>query len=502
MSKVKKPRLDNSKKSSTEIDETLTLDDFQGIFNFLDVDDMKAARIVNHQWKSFIQNQFEKKSAFVPSRNSILNEKCPPWSIFKNSTNLNIKNLRFTKNPKNHEKFWKEIGKEVEWIDFTSVGYSKTFPKDFLLNFPKLKEIKLLWHHLVLFKIPLTLEKIEVISVPEFISPANLKIFNEIANVPGLKEIITSKVSKTRNRQIPFIKLLPNFDVERFKSFNILQSKELGIEDIEALKLSDLSAISRILEAPNLKELKLNVDFNGCFFSHEELSKNSKIEKVKITFERDSECCPICTENLTKTCPAIIEWNITDSSEIPNCENLLEKSIKNLVLKMTWKPFDFVFQFLDLVELRLHGHFVFTFNLDQTFNGGKMVKLKKLTLNSELEQNISDERLIKILENCPFVEEVRFENLTDQQILMIEEKWPQLKILQFMYSPEINSAKKIIEGLTGNFKVLQVLDRRVEGTKVPDRDYCQLFEKIPTLRTSFAMNYDHFCQFKYLNSDF
>lgn len=220
------------------------------------------------------------------------------------------------------------------------------------------------------------------------------------------------------------------------------------------------------------------------------------------SFDEDEDVqgyCQICIDNLKTSCPNIVEWQFRNL--LSNYESFIEGPAANSITKFSLKGHEyylkhFIFNFSNLEELTFHykHSFLHKFELSDA-NFVYMPKLKKISFKL---REMSTENLEEILIKCPSVEVAEFKKLTIEQVVLIEENWPDLKELYFdFHHIEIKNLIRALKGKFTSLRVMSMIRQSFAAYETGNEDYVGLFDKIPTLRIAYALDYKEYCQLKY-----
>lgn len=445
----------------------------------------------------------------------VLSPRCPPGNFLMNSKRK-FYNIRFGDRVNIWNcgrKLWTKIGNATENVILNSTENYKGF-NYILWEFPRVREISIFLVDLIHFDVPETVKNVTLVGlVKKLVSVQDYQKLNGMfqqfekvmvdcitnaedeANMKKLYDVDTEIINWTE-----FAQTEPMIHVA---AFNLLNKKQITPADIEKLDFVDLEFIHNFV---NLHQISLTINEHGCFFVHS-VQNLPQLFRINLFCFIDNNLgyCDACLKFLKESSSKIASLKVA-GKKFPRLnlliENLPTKPIEYLYLNVNVDYNEISFRHPNLLQLDL---LVNTHNY--TFNSANLPessKLKVLTIRSDnnISSTIQISNLQMLVEKCPEMEKVNFPKLSIDEILLIEENWPNLIELKLQLIGLIDE-KQLVESLQGNFKKLKIfgnvenqIDSLSNDFKVYDYDI-ELFHTIPTLRRSTRMNYNDFCMIQH-----
>lgn len=486
-------------------------------FDLLPFEDLLRAMLVCKKWHALLQLPVFSKRISLAIEYCIISPKCPPWSVLIKSKRKFL-NLRFGECFKNYSQgkdatLWRHLGKHVESMVIRMEGKYVGLDDNVLLNFPKLKHLSIPWEDLMMFTIPTHVQSICVKGVIQrAVSPADAVKFGNLKK--HLRMLSTKRVflhwNDVQKGDVPILESSIYGHIEHLRSnyafqlrlpvtLNLLALDDIGPEHVIANYESDMDIIDLF---PNLKRISLAFRTSGCYFVHRKLDLD-KVQTVEIDTQGQLAVhwCLECLDFLRKSCPNFNGWKLVGKERIWKLQSFIDsapKPLKKLVLDLKFDINDIYFNFPELEKLKITGTTELVFI--NCANWPMLPKLKRLTITGQDGKELMFHSLPALAQKCPNVIIAKFDMLSTDQIIKLEEYWPQLQKLKIYNTFDEASTRSLVNRLQGKFQALRTLGYSYSNHQhnyKPTKQEAKIFEKIPTLRESLVMNYNKYCLYQY-----
>ncbi|XP_063705324.1 uncharacterized protein LOC134834536 [Culicoides brevitarsis] len=474
------------------------------IFEHLEPQSRLLASTVCRKWLQLLR-----KSTFDADRQLYVNEKLlknqDTCQFLVKNSRLKYKKVRLdsVKSVDEHPDLWSHLGKDVHSAQIRSTGLVKDDKKDFLKDFPELRELKLIsnanWKTFYQFNTELSqLRKLSVI-LDRYQGPLDaLKAFleknqtlNELQiksnsmNNQDLVNLIKENAQKVTKLgislsnndiqtlltdQCPFERLrklsltLPEAQNEAkihsvLMIFPKITNLELkldgfipvsGFKNLKSLEIENFSYDARQLKAlaaqKSLQKLIINYNSSAdgsCFFIHERLD-NPNLTFLHI-YQKNLDPCMVCMSNLCESYPKLQDFK----TNLPFLNRHLQVMTRNCLnlrhLRLKFGPTEDSEVLETQFSPEMHSLSLNSFRINENclLKWKEMTKLTSLNVN--LDDDCTEESFRKFMKNFPVLEKVSFvSRATDEMIFAAIDECKRLKNIATCCS---KSSKVTEEGL-------------------------------------------------------